>query len=65
MPMVVHIGQSDTAYEEARKILGPDKIIGMTAKTVEQAQMAEKLGADYIGTGAVFSYKYLKRMQKI
>lgn len=39
----VHIGQSDTAYEEARKILGPDKIIGMTAKTVEQAQMAEKL----------------------
>ena len=50
----VHIGQSDTAYEEARKILGPDKIIGMTAKTVEQAQMAEKLGADYIGTGAVF-----------
>ena len=37
----VHIGQSDTAYEEARKILGPDKIIGMTAMTVEQAQMAE------------------------
>ena len=41
-------------YEQARKILGPDKIIGMTAKTVEQAVQAEKLGADYIGVGAVF-----------
>ena len=50
----VHIGQSDMAYSEARKILGPDKIIGMTAKTVEQARLAESLGADYIGTGAVF-----------
>ena len=50
----VHIGQSDMDYEQARKILGPDKIIGMTAKTVEQAVQAEKLGADYIGVGAVF-----------
>lgn len=50
----VHIGQSDMAYSEARKILGPDKIIGMTAKTVEQARLAESLGVDYIGTGAVF-----------
>jgi thiamine-phosphate pyrophosphorylase len=50
----VHIGQSDMEYGKAREILGADKIIGMTAKTVEQAQTAEKLGADYIGTGAVF-----------
>jgi len=50
----VHIGQSDMDYENARKILGPEKIIGMTAKTVELAKKAEALGADYIGTGAVF-----------
>lgn len=50
----VHIGQSDMDYENARAILGPDKIIGMTAKTVEQAKRAEALGADYIGVGAVF-----------
>lgn len=50
----VHIGQSDMDYECARKLLGPDKIIGMTAKTVEQAVKAQKLGADYIGAGAVF-----------
>ena len=50
----VHIGQSDTDYMTARSILGDNKIIGMTAKTVEQAKEAESLGADYIGTGAVF-----------
>lgn len=50
----VHIGQDDTDFMEARRILGPDKIIGMTAKTVEQAKKAEELGVDYIGSGAVF-----------
>lgn len=40
----VHIGQSDMEYERAREILGENKIIGMTAKTVEQAVLAEKLG---------------------
>ena len=50
----VHIGQSDTDYMTARSILGDNKIIGMTAKTVEQAKEAVRLGADYIGTGAVF-----------
>lgn len=50
----VHIGQSDMAYEEARKILGPDKIIGLSAGNLEEAVQAEKLGADYIGVGAVF-----------
>ncbi len=50
----VHIGQSDMDYEEARKLLGPNKIIGMTTKTVEQALKAQELGADYVGAGAVF-----------
>ena len=39
---------------EARKLLGADKIIGVTAKTVEQAKRAEADGADYLGSGAVF-----------
>ena len=50
----VHVGQSDIKDRDIRAILGPDKILGMTAKTVEQAVAAEKAGADYIGTGAVF-----------
>lgn len=51
----VHIGQSDKALVETRKILGPDKIIGVSAQTVEQAIEAEKNGADYLGVGSVFS----------
>lgn len=50
----VHIGQSDMELAHARAILGPDKIIGVTAKTVEQAKAAEAGGADYLGSGAVF-----------
>ncbi len=50
----VHVGQSDMDAVDARKILGPDKIIGVTAKTVEQAQKARDWGADYLGCGAVF-----------
>ena len=50
----VHIGQNDMPTHEARKILGKNKIIGVTAKTVEQAQKAEKDGADYLGSGAIF-----------
>lgn len=50
----VHIGQSDMELAHAREILGPDKIIGVTAKTVEQAKAAEAGGADYLGSGAVF-----------
>ena len=50
----VHIGQNDMPAHEARKILGKNKIIGVTAKTVEQAQNAEKDGADYLGSGAIF-----------
>ena len=50
----VHIGQSDMQLVSAREILGDDKIIGVTAKTVEQAKEAEASGADYLGSGAVF-----------
>ncbi len=50
----VHLGQEDIPINEARKILGVDKIIGATAKTVEQAVLAEKAGADYLGAGAIF-----------
>lgn len=50
----VHIGQNDMGIQSARKILGPDKIIGVTAKTVEQAVTAYENGADYLGSGAVF-----------
>jgi thiamine-phosphate pyrophosphorylase len=50
----VHIGQGDMGVKEARKILGPDKIIGVSARTVEQARKAQEEGADYLGSGAVF-----------
>jgi thiamine-phosphate pyrophosphorylase len=50
----VHLGQSDMSISEVRKILGKNKIIGATAKTVEQAQKAELEGADYLGSGAIF-----------
>lgn len=50
----VHLGQSDMNPIKAREILGADKIIGVTARTVEQAIKAEKDGADYLGSGAVF-----------
>ncbi len=50
----VHIGQSDCELIEARRMLGPDKIIGVTAKTVKQAVEAMNNGADYLGSGAAF-----------
>ncbi len=50
----VHVGQSDLPVSEARRILGPDKIVGATAKTVPQALEAFEQGADYLGTGAIF-----------
>ena len=50
----VHVGQDDTAAAEIRRIAGKDFIIGVTAKTVEQAKRAEADGADYMGVGAVF-----------
>ena len=51
----VHVGQEDMAVREARRLLGPQKIVGATCKTVEQALRAQADGADYIGSGAMFS----------
>lgn len=50
----VHLGQSDIPIDVARKILGSDKIIGATAKTVPQALKAYEQGADYLGVGAIY-----------
>lgn len=50
----VHVGQSDLEAGEVRRLLGAGKILGVTAKTVEQAKRAEAAGADYLGSGAVF-----------
>lgn len=50
----VHVGQSDMEAGDVRTKLGEDKIIGVSAQTVEQALLAEKHGADYLGVGAVF-----------
>ena len=51
----VHVGQEDMAAGNARAILGSDKIIGVSAHTVEEAVLAEKNGADYLGVGAVIA----------
>ena len=51
----VHLGQNDRSPREARAILGDQAIIGVTAKTIGQARKAKEDGANYIGTGAVFS----------
>lgn len=50
----VHVGQSDMEAGAVREKLGPDKILGVSAQTVEQALLAEARGADYLGVGAVF-----------
>lgn len=50
----VHVGQEDMDAKEVRKTIGPDKILGVSAQTVEQAVNAENNGADYIGVGSVF-----------
>ena len=51
----IHVGQSDMEAGDVRAKIGPDKILGVSAQTVEQAVLAEKRGADYLGVGAVFS----------
>lgn len=51
----VHIGQKDLEAGYVRSLLGEDKILGVSAQTVEQAVLAEKMGADYLGVGAVFA----------
>lgn len=51
----VHVGQSDMEAGNVRKILGKDKIIGVSAQNVAQAKLAMEKGADYLGVGAVFT----------
>jgi thiamine-phosphate pyrophosphorylase len=50
----VHVGQDDMEAGNVRALIGPDKILGVSAQTVEQAVLAEQQGADYLGVGAVF-----------
>lgn len=50
----VHLGQNDMPAAIARSIIGNDKVIGVSTSTLEEAQKAEKLGADYVGVGAMF-----------
>ena len=50
----VHVGQSDIPASKVRELLGPDKIIGVSARNVEQAKKAKEDGADYLGIGDMF-----------
>ena len=50
----VHVGQEDLAAGRARQLLGPDKIIGVSAHNAEEARAAQAAGADYLGVGAAF-----------
>ena len=61
----VHVGQSDIKGRDIRAIIGPDKILGISAGTVEQAKAAEAAGADYIGVGAVFATGTKKNAKNI
>lgn len=51
----VHVGQSDIDVSSVRKLIGKDKIIGVSTRTIEEANLAKKEGADYIGIGTIFS----------
>lgn len=51
----VHVGQGDIRGRDIRALLGPERILGMSARTVAQARAAEEAGADYLGAGAVFA----------
>ncbi len=51
----IHVGQDDMTAVEVRRLIGPDKILGVSVQTVEQALKAQEQGADYLGVGAVFS----------
>ncbi|MCH5347781.1 MAG: thiamine phosphate synthase [Oscillospiraceae bacterium] len=50
----VHVGNEDIPVSDVRKLIGPEKIVGATAKSVEQAVKAQEAGADYLGVGAIF-----------
>ena len=61
----VHVGQSDIRGRDIRAMIGPDKILGISAGTVEEAVAAEKAGADYIGVGAVFATSTKKNARNL
>lgn len=69
----VHVGQDDMNAKDVRKLIGKDKIIGVSVQTVEQAILAEQNGADYLGVGSVFptstktdaNYISIKQMKEI
>lgn len=61
----VHLGQSDLPADIARQLLGEDKIIGVSARTVAQAKQAQQQGADYLGVGAVFGTATKNDAEKI
>ena len=51
----VHIGQNDISVEDARRLTGPDKIVGLTVHNVKEAIRAEKMGADYVGLAPIYN----------
>jgi len=51
----VHIGQDDLPYDETRRLLGKDKLIGVTVHTLEEARLAEAHGADYLGVSPIYT----------
>jgi len=61
----VHVGQSDIKGRDIRGMIGADKILGISAGTVEEAIAAEKAGADYIGVGAVFGTETKKNARNL
>lgn len=61
----VHVGQSDIKGRDIRSIIGPDKILGISAGTVEEATAAEAAGADYIGVGAIFNTSTKKNARNL
>lgn len=61
----VHVGQSDIKGRDIRAMIGPDKILGISAGTVEEAVAAEQAGADYIGVGAVFGTSTKKNARNL
>lgn len=61
----VHVGQSDIKGRDIRAMIGSDKILGISAGTVEEAVAAEQAGADYIGVGAIFGTSTKKNARNI
>lgn len=51
----VHVGQSDIPANEVRKLIGKDKIVGVSARTIKEGMVAKENGADYLGVGAMFT----------